>query len=58
MRLLPKDKRNAILNNLKIEIPKMSGFYFTESQIDVISGKQEGMCMYILMIIALLQKHF
>ena len=48
MRLLTKNKRNAILDNLKTEVPKMSEFFFTESQVDVISGKQEGMyvCMY------------
>jgi len=47
MRLLSNEKRNAIMKNIKAEIPKMSGFYFTESQVDVISGKQEGIYLWI-----------
>ena len=42
MRLLPKDKRDAIVKNIRMKVPKMSDFYFTESQIEVITGKQEG----------------
>ncbi|XP_057305791.1 ectonucleoside triphosphate diphosphohydrolase 7-like [Hydractinia symbiolongicarpus] len=47
MRILPKVKQNAILHNLKVNIPKMSEFYFTESQVEVISGKQEGIYLWI-----------
>lgn len=47
MRILPKVKQNAILDNLKVNIPKMSEFYFTDSQVEVISGKQEGNYIYI-----------
>lgn len=42
MRLLPKAKQDAILKNLRTTLPTLTKFYFTESQADVISGKQEG----------------
>ena len=48
MRLLPKDKRDAIVKNIRMEVPKISDFYFTESQVEVITGKQEGTLVYLL----------
>lgn len=47
MRLLPETKRNTIVQNIRSEIPKVSKFYFTESQIEVITGKQEGVYLWI-----------
>ncbi|XP_047128102.1 ectonucleoside triphosphate diphosphohydrolase 7 [Hydra vulgaris] len=47
MRLLPESKREAILENLRENIPTMSHFHFVESQLEVISGKQEGIYLWI-----------
>ena len=47
MRLLPESKREAILDNLRENIPKMSHFHFVDSQLEVISGKQEGIAFFI-----------
>ena len=42
MRLLPKKKQIAVMQNIKTGIPKLTDFYFTPSQAEVITGKQEG----------------
>ena len=42
MRLLPKQKQIAVMQNIKTGIPKLTDFYFTPSQAEVITGKQEG----------------
>ena len=47
MRLLPKRKQNAILDDLRRNVPLMSDFYVTDSQIEVITGKQEGIYLWI-----------
>jgi len=47
MRLLPKHKQHAILHNLRKHVPLMSGFYVADSHIEVITGKQEGIYLWI-----------
>lgn len=42
MRLIPKSKQNAILDDLRMNIPKRYNFHLSPSQVEVISGKQEG----------------
>lgn len=47
MRLLPKQKQDDIMKNLRSEIPKLTKFFFTNSQAEVITGKQEGIYLWI-----------
>jgi len=47
MRLLPKHKQHAVLNNLRKKVPKMTKFYVADSHIEVITGKQEGIYLWI-----------
>lgn len=47
MRVLPKRKREAILQDLRRKIPLMTDFHVTDSQIEVITGKQEGIYLWI-----------
>lgn len=47
MRVLPKHKREAILKNLRKNVPLMSDFLVVDSQIEVITGKQEGIYLWI-----------
>eukprot|EP00794_Sanderia_malayensis_P005244 gene5244-5908_t len=47
MRLLSQHKQDAILNNLRSEIPKRYNFHLSPSQVEVISGKQEGIYLWI-----------
>lgn len=42
MRLLPKAKQDAILNNLIANIPLRFNFLFSSTHVEVITGKQEG----------------
>ena len=42
MRLLPQAKQTAILNDIRTKIPKRYDFHLAPSQVEVISGKQEG----------------
>jgi Golgi nucleoside diphosphatase len=42
MRLLSKPKQDAIINNLINDIPLHFDFLFSSTQIEVITGKQEG----------------
>ena len=42
MRLLPKVKQDAILNNLIENIPLRFDFLFSSTHVEVITGKQEG----------------
>ena len=42
MRLLSKQKQDAIINNLVSEIPLRFDFLFSSTQVEVITGKQEG----------------
>lgn len=48
MRLLPKHKQFAVFDNIKKQIPKLTNFYFTPSQAEVITGKQEGLIFHLL----------
>ena len=48
MRLLSKQKQDAIINNLVNEIPLHFDFLFSSTQIEVITGKQEGMINLVL----------
>lgn len=47
MRLLKKNKQNALLENLRTEIPKKYNFHLSPSQVEVLSGKQEGIYLWI-----------
>ncbi|XP_075676516.1 ectonucleoside triphosphate diphosphohydrolase 7-like [Dermatophagoides pteronyssinus] len=47
MRLLDLQTQNAILENLRQEIPKKFAFLFTANNVAVISGKEEGLYSWI-----------
>lgn len=47
MRLIPEESQKAIFQNLYTEIPKMFPFVISESNLEVISGKQEGVYAWI-----------
>ena len=47
MRLLSKQKQDAIINNLIKDIPLHFDFLFSSTQIEVITGKQEGIYAWI-----------
>jgi len=47
MRMIPKQKQNAILDDLRVNIPKRYNFHLSPSQVEVISGKQEGIYLWI-----------
>ena len=47
MRMLPRQKQNAILGDLRQKVPLMSKFHVTDSMIEVITGKQEGIYLWI-----------
>lgn len=42
MRLLPTQQQDAILSDLRTDIPKLYSFHFTTSHVEIITGKQEG----------------
>ena len=43
MRMLPVADQEAILDDLRVDIPLKFNFHFTSSHVEVITGKQEGM---------------
>ena len=43
MRMLPPTDQEAILEDLRVDIPLKCNFHFTSSHVEVITGKQEGM---------------
>lgn len=47
MRLLPKETQEAILNNLRINIPLHFSFLFSSNHVQVITGKEEGIYSWI-----------
>ncbi|XP_038071120.1 ectonucleoside triphosphate diphosphohydrolase 4-like isoform X1 [Patiria miniata] len=47
MRMLPLSQQEAILQDLKTDIPKDYNFLFSDTQVEVISGKQEGVYAWI-----------
>ncbi|XP_033633439.1 ectonucleoside triphosphate diphosphohydrolase 4-like isoform X1 [Asterias rubens] len=47
MRMLPLSQQEAILQDLKTDIPKDYKFLFSDPQVEVISGKQEGVYAWI-----------
>ena len=47
MRLVALEKQKAIMKNIINNVPLMSNFYFTESHAEVITGKQEGIYLWI-----------
>ncbi|XP_011665022.2 ectonucleoside triphosphate diphosphohydrolase 4 isoform X1 [Strongylocentrotus purpuratus] len=47
MRMLPESQSQAILDDLKKDIPLEYGFLFPEKNVEVISGKQEGVYAWI-----------
>lgn len=47
MRLLSKNAQEVILNNLQQNIPQNTSFHFPPSNVEIISGKQEGIYSWI-----------
>ncbi|XP_067139618.1 ectonucleoside triphosphate diphosphohydrolase 4-like [Centruroides vittatus] len=47
MRLLSEDIQESILNDLRVDIPQNFTFHFPPSNVEVISGKQEGIYLWI-----------
>ena len=47
MRMIPESKQNAILNEIRSNVPKVSSFLFTDQHVGVISGKEEGVFAWI-----------
>ncbi|XP_059910836.1 ectonucleoside triphosphate diphosphohydrolase 4 isoform X3 [Gadus macrocephalus] len=47
MRLLPESQQEAILEDLRTDIPVVFNFLFSDSHVEVISGKQEGVYAWI-----------
>ena len=47
MRLLPKSSQNLILDDLRKDIPKNFSFLFTPGNVQVISGKEEGIYSWV-----------
>ncbi|XP_043537171.1 ectonucleoside triphosphate diphosphohydrolase 4 isoform X3 [Chiloscyllium plagiosum] len=47
MRVLPENQQNAILEDLRTDIPLNFDFLFADSHAEVISGKQEGVYAWI-----------
>ncbi|XP_041956624.1 ectonucleoside triphosphate diphosphohydrolase 4 isoform X1 [Alosa sapidissima] len=47
MRLLPESQQEAILEDLRTDIPVHFNFLFSDSHVEVISGKQEGVYAWI-----------
>lgn len=44
MRMLSPQDQEAILDDLRVDISLKYNFHFTSSHVEVITGKQEGMC--------------
>ncbi|XP_030638138.1 ectonucleoside triphosphate diphosphohydrolase 4 isoform X2 [Chanos chanos] len=47
MRVLPESQQEAILEDLRTDIPVQYNFLFSDSHVEVISGKQEGVYAWI-----------
>ncbi|XP_072177505.1 ectonucleoside triphosphate diphosphohydrolase 4-like [Diadema setosum] len=47
MRMLPESQSQAILEDLRKDIPRNYNFLFSEKNVEVISGKQEGVYAWI-----------
>uniref|UniRef100_A0A8C7ZLB8 nucleoside-triphosphate phosphatase n=1 Tax=Oryzias sinensis TaxID=183150 RepID=A0A8C7ZLB8_9TELE len=47
MRVLPESQQEAILEDLRTDIPVHFNFLFSDSHVEVISGKQEGVYAWI-----------
>nr|XP_061811450.1 ectonucleoside triphosphate diphosphohydrolase 4-like [Nerophis lumbriciformis] len=47
MRILPQSQQEAILEDLRTDIPVHFNFLFSDSHVEVISGKQEGVYAWI-----------
>nr|XP_057927558.1 ectonucleoside triphosphate diphosphohydrolase 4 isoform X2 [Doryrhamphus excisus] len=47
MRILPNSQQEAILEDLRTDIPVHFNFLFSDSHVEVISGKQEGVYAWI-----------
>ncbi|XP_023218165.1 ectonucleoside triphosphate diphosphohydrolase 4-like [Centruroides sculpturatus] len=47
MRLLSEDIQESILNDLRVDIPQNFSFHFPPTNVEVISGKQEGIYLWI-----------
>ncbi|XP_056274040.1 ectonucleoside triphosphate diphosphohydrolase 4-like isoform X2 [Pseudoliparis swirei] len=47
MRILPESQQEALLEDLRTDIPVHFNFLFSDSHVEVISGKQEGVYAWI-----------
>ena len=47
MRLLPKEDREPILSNLRSEINSKYAFLFPDGNLEIISGRQEGIYQWL-----------
>ena len=47
MRLLEREKQEAVLSNLRRGIKENFSFYFPEGHLEIISGKQEGIYQWL-----------
>uniref|UniRef100_A0A3P8P2U1 nucleoside-triphosphate phosphatase n=1 Tax=Astatotilapia calliptera TaxID=8154 RepID=A0A3P8P2U1_ASTCA len=47
MRILPENQQEALLEDLRTDIPVHFNFLFSDSHVEVISGKQEGVYAWI-----------
>ena len=47
MRMIPEADQNAILSELRANVPKVTNFIFSDNHVDIISGKEEGVYAWI-----------
>ena len=47
MRMIPESDQNAILSELRANVPKVTNFIFSDNHVDIISGKEEGVYAWI-----------
>lgn len=47
MRMIPEVSQNAILNELRVNVPRVTNFLFSDNHVDIISGKEEGVYAWI-----------
>ena len=47
MRMIPQEAQDSILSTLRASIPSMTNFVFSEQNVGVITGKEEGIYAWI-----------
>jgi ectonucleoside triphosphate diphosphohydrolase 4 len=47
MRMIPQEAQDSILSELRGSIPSMTNFVFSEKNVGVITGKEEGIYAWI-----------